>query len=627
MANNQLIALALMLGLAFCGHVDAADPVVSGELRKWHKITLTFDGPETSETATPNPFLDYRFDVDFEHVDSGKRYRVPGYFAADGNAAHTSASGGNKWRVHFAPDETGEWNYTASFHELRFLAVREESVKLSHYANPGYMHGATGSFDVAKSDKSGRDFRAKGRLQFGKGRYPRFAETGELFFKCGPDAPENILAYADFDGTFHDDGYYNKGLFGELGTEGVKTWDAHLRDWNDGDPTWGDDQRGKALVGALNYLAEEGMNAFSFLTMNIMGDDSNVFPYIDHDTHDRMDVSKLDQWEILFEHADRLGIFLHFKTQEAENQGLLDGGGMGAMRRLYYRELIARFGHHLALNWNMGEEIGEWQPNPPTPPQYRHQRLAMAEFFYENDPYGHHIVIHNGNWFDDLYGPESRYTGASLQTSQPDFSQVHDAVIRVLRESEEAGKVWAVAVDEPGDAQFSLLPDSDDPLHNDARKNGLWGGFLAGAWGLEWYFGYQAECSDLTCEDWRSRDLFWDQGRIAIEFLSSSDLPLQQMRSMDSLIVNNDSASSSANGDYCMALPGNAYLVYVKDGDEILLRLEPGDYSLKWLNPRDGGSLLTGTIGSISANTIGEYSLGEPPRADGRDWLAVIRRQ
>ena len=39
-----------------------------------------------------------------------------------------------------------------------------------------------------------------------------------------------------------------------------------------------------------------------------------------------MDVSKLDQWEMIMEHADQLGMFLHFKTQEAENQGLLDEG-------------------------------------------------------------------------------------------------------------------------------------------------------------------------------------------------------------------------------------------------------------------------------------------------------------
>src|SRR6478735_11129456 len=84
---------------------------VSGELRRWHKVTLSFNGPSTSETATPNPFTNYRLDVTFRHAGSGKSYVVPGYYAADGNAANSSASSGNVWRTHFAPDETGTWTY------------------------------------------------------------------------------------------------------------------------------------------------------------------------------------------------------------------------------------------------------------------------------------------------------------------------------------------------------------------------------------------------------------------------------------------------------------------------------------------------------------------------------------
>ncbi|MEZ5397230.1 MAG: hypothetical protein R2724_31245 [Bryobacterales bacterium] len=34
---------------------------------------------------------------------------------------------------------------------------------------------------------------------------------------------------------------------------------------------------------------------------------------------DRYDVSKLDQWEVVFRHMDRLGLMLHVVTQETEN--------------------------------------------------------------------------------------------------------------------------------------------------------------------------------------------------------------------------------------------------------------------------------------------------------------------
>ena len=103
------------------------------------------------------------------------------------------------------------------------------------------------------------------------------------------------------------------------------------------------------MIAALIYLASEGMNAFSFLPMTIGGDDRNVFPYVtERGPFTRFDCSKLAQWEIVFEHADHLGLHLHFKTLETENELLLDHGDLGLERRMYYRELIARFAHHLA---------------------------------------------------------------------------------------------------------------------------------------------------------------------------------------------------------------------------------------------------------------------------------------
>lgn len=99
--------------------------------------------------------------------------------------------------------------------------------------------------------------------------------------------------------------------------------------------------KGKGIIGAVNYLASKGMNVMSFLTMNIGGDDKNVFPYVNVTDFDRFDCSKLSQWDIVLDHAQRNGIFLHFKTQETENDQLLNGGNLGLERKLYYRELVA----------------------------------------------------------------------------------------------------------------------------------------------------------------------------------------------------------------------------------------------------------------------------------------------
>lgn len=591
-----VIALTTLLMICIKGQSFATDYM------KWHKITLDFEGPHHSETDNnPNPFMDYKLDVTFTNGD--KSYKVPGYFAADGNAAESSATDGNIWRVHFSPDELGEWEYLVSFRKGEAVAVEN-----NHFAGKPVagVDGLSGKFNVIASDKTGIDHRSKGLLKVTGGRYLQFAETGEYFLKAGADAPENLLSYQDFDGDFKSDG---------IKDNLVKTWEPHVRDWKTGDPTW-QNSKGKGLIGALNYLSASGMNAFSFLTMNILGDDKNVYPYTSYDERWHMDVSKLDQWEIVFEHADKLGLFLHVKTQETENQGLLDNGDTGPQRKLYYRELIARFSHHLALNWNLGEENGVWKKKNITTPQTTAQRKAMAKYFADNDPYGHHIVIHNGQEFDDLLGTEVAVTGVSIQTNQKDFSRVHTEALKWVNKSKKAGKQWAVSVDEPGDAQHSLLTDDEDNLHNDARKNALWGTFMAGAFGIEWYFGYAHPHSDLSCEDWRTRDQMWKQSSYALNFFRESNIPFWEMESRDGFTQDQD--------DYCFMKEGKAYVIYQKQGEAFLLNLQndSNKYKISWYNPRTGEYFKK--VKKISGGKSVDVSA--PPYDVGKDWVVLLKR-
>ena len=582
------IACLVLLTLAWCG--TAAEGRVSGELKKWHKVTITFEGPTTDEAADPNPFLDYRLNITFTHSQSAKSYLVPGYFAADGNAANTGADSGNKWRVHFAPDQVGVWQYRVSFRKGADVGVTEN---MNAGESARFMDGKSGTFRIAPTDKTGRDFRGKGVLQYVGKHHLRFAETGEYFLKCGADAPENFLAYKDFDGDFKTDGH--KDNF-------IKDWAPHIKDWRPGDPTWRNG-KGKGMIGAVNYLASKGMNVFSFLPLNIKGDDQNVFPYTTYDERLRMDVSRLDQWEIVFEHADKLGMYLHFKTLETENELLLDKGDLGVERKLYYRELIARFSHHLALNWNLGEEIN----NASTA-----QKAAWAEYFWTHDPYKHHIVIHNGANHYDLLGKASVLTGFSLQTNKPDFSRVHSQTKNYIDRSVAAGKPWVVACDEPGDATHALITDAEDPIRDNARKNGLWGNIMAGGAGIEWYFGYKHPHSDLTCQDYRTRAKVWDQCRYALQFFEKYEIPFWDMKCRDELTANTD--------DYVLCKPGKLYLIYLKFGGTVKLDVVKGSFTYGWFNPRTGDGL-NGLLNPGTAKT-GELDL---KASDNNDWLLVVK--
>ncbi|MGI9427624.1 MAG: DUF5060 domain-containing protein, partial [Bythopirellula sp.] len=255
--------------------------------------------------------------------------------------------------------------------------------------------------------------------------------------------------------------------------------------------------------------------------------------------------------------------------------------------------------------------------------QTREQRIAMGRYFERHDPYHHPIVIHNGQWPNDLYGVDSPLHGASLQTNNPTFKNVHKSTLNILRGSAKAGKQWIVACDEPGDAQHSLLPDAEDPDHFHARTNALWGVFLAGGWGIEWYFGYEHAHSDLTCQDYRSRDKMWEQSAHALQFFRANRIPVEQMECHDDLL-------SAENGGFCLAQPGEVYVALVLNpagpGEtKIDLQEHAGPYQVRWFNPRTGGELQAGRLAKTIAGP-GQQSIGMPPRDADKDWVALIRR-
>lgn len=213
--------------------------MVSGELKQWHKVTLFMQGPFAKEKDNaPNPFTDCRFSVRFRHESGTPNYTVPGYFAADGDAATSSADEGTIWRAHLSPDKAGEWTYTISFRKGSLVAFDHEDTG----STVAPYDGRSGSFQVGPSDKSGRDLRGEGRLQYVGKHYLRFAGSGRHFVKAGADAPETLLGCQDFDGTV------------ALKEKRVplKTWAPHVKDWREGDPTW-QGGKGKGLIGAINY--------------------------------------------------------------------------------------------------------------------------------------------------------------------------------------------------------------------------------------------------------------------------------------------------------------------------------------------------------------------------------------
>lgn len=575
--------------------------------KKWDKVTLTFDGTKTSETAADNPFLNYRLNVTFKNGQ--KSITVPGFYAADGDAGETSADAGGIWKVHFRPDEVGEWEYQVSFRKGTDIAILDDP-------NGGTaidFDGAAGKIEVTQSDTG-----TNGRLQYVGKRYLQYAESGRYFLKGGADSPENFLGYFDFDGTFR--GGQSQEREGEASAkDGLHKFEPHIQDWKTGDPTW-QGGKGKGMIGALNYLAAKEMNSVYFLTMNIEGDGKDVFPYTDYNERFRFDCSKLAQWELVFDHMDQLGLMQHIVLQETENETLLDNGDTGKERKLYLREMIARFAHHPQVKWNIGEENGpaHWTPIA----QNTTQQKAMVSYLKDHDPYQNFVVIHSHS---DFYNRDSLFNlllgfqdldGMSMQINRKKY--IHEVTKDWLKKSAAAGKQWVMPMDEIGPHWRGA--DPDDRLDNNqdtVRALALWGNLMAGGAGAEWYFGYRNHNNDLQCEDWRSRDRLWDYTRHALTFFQEH-LPFIEMESHDELL----------NGDqaYCLAKKGDVYAVYLTFGGQASLDLsgETGTFSVDWYNPRSGGVLQKGEKQELSGGAV--VNLGIPPSDTDKDWVALLRK-
>lgn len=568
----------------------------------WHPIELDFPGPHAHETqSSPNPFLDYRLQVVFTGP-SGQTCNVPGFFDGDGMGGPR----GNVWRVRFAADEEGIWRYRASFRNAPGAAINLDAPA----GKPLPPDGASGTLAVISRDPNAPGYLKWGRLEYVGKHYLKFRD-GPYWIRGGTDSPENLLAYAGFNRTPPSHRYA-----------------AHEEDWEPGDPDWGGG-RGRSLIGALNYLSRAGANSIYFLTMNIGGDGQDVWPWAGtpnpkgSPTNDNVhfDIGKLRQWEIAFAHAQRKGLFLHFVFNEAEgpNKRELDNGELGSERKLYYREIVARFGHHLALQWNLCEEydiVFNFGPD---------RIRAFADYLRAIDPYGHPITVHSaGNPVEQLrftYG-DPRFSMTSIQLNQ---RPIHEITEAIRSATAAAGRPLPISLDEftlDRGQSASYVPVDDADGH---RKEKLWPTYFSGGM-IEFILDDLLQTESFKTPQ---RAALWRHVRIARQFME--ELPFWEMAPADELAADGATIPLGIGegktvplGPQVFAKPGEVYAVYLPKGapsGTLDLSGLAGDAEQRWFNPRTG-RFEGGRKPIRGGNRI---ALGPPPSAPEEDWVVLIR--
>ena len=588
---------------------------VSGDLMTWHKVTVDFTGPE-SFSEESDTFRDYRLDVVFTNEDTGEVFVIPGFFAADGDAENTGATSGNVWRANFNPPSEGNWTYEASFRTGEDIAATTFEQAPNAGSAVEFIDGESGSITIAETDKTGEDFRAKGLIKQDEGtHFLQHQGDGDYFIRGGPGIPENFLATPDIDGT--EDGRFE--------------FEAHLSDFNPGDPTWADG-RGEGIIGAVNYFADQGQNTIYFLTNTSGGDGRDVSPWtldagsVDEDDpglteaeiveFSTYDVSKLSQWDIVFDHMDEQGIYKNLLFQETENDQLLDGGtdvegsSLSVERLVYMREMIARFGHNNGIQWNLGEE------NTNTD----QQRIDMSNYVKSVDAYDHLVVVHNvvsqiDNIYGGLLGVES-FDGTSIQQRS---SSIRDEIEQFRDLSADAGDPWVLAWDEDAFGSGAIEPGDnnfDDP-NQAGQREAFWSTLLANGSGGNVYIRGNGQSLDQNLDDFTGFQALWTWIDTATSFMNTF-VPFWDMEQADGLTTNEN--------DFVLAKDGEYYLVYLPIGeaDAVNLNLSGQDgesFDVLWYNPRTGGDLISG--GQVNGGET--VQIDSPPADSDEDWVLLVR--
>jgi hypothetical protein len=142
----------------------------------------------------------------------------------------------------------------------------------------------------------------------------------------------------------------------------------------------------------------------------------------------------------------------------------------------------------------------------------------------------------------------------------------------------------------------------------------------AGGAGVEYYFGYSYEESDLLCQNFRSRATMWDQSRYVWKFFIDNDIPFQDMTSDDTRVSND-------NWLLVDKITGNVIVVYLRQGGTATVDLAPlgskSQFSVQWFDPRNGGRLQEGSIQSLPGGQV--RPLGEAPNNRAKDWAVLLR--
>ena len=407
-----------------------------GNYERGKLIRMLFRGPYAcddfqgnSNSAEPNPFKHYQCFAKITHrTVPGYQLNLPIFFnghvnVADDNPTNDpmvpTASCGYMWEARFRPELPGTYDWSAE-------CERGQNIGLDPYGTgPGGVDvrpdGESGTVDVAESSYPGL-------YEVTEEGYTNY--FNDAFLKTGHDSPENFFGYFEFDQTYHE--FDASQVTYTLGFD-AHNYPTHDDHYVGGGETW-QGGKGEFIFGAIDYMTSQGMNS-QYIIMytiglhgdgsNAVGDSNDTWPNQCNPNHDAaclnvFDVSKLEQWNRVMNYMTKRGMMIHLVFNEDENDfvhGFLVNNQTEITdeRKVYYKEIIARFSHHPNLVFNISEE---WRPKSNLSESLLIAKKAL-DYIAAMDPYRHPRGTHTfPNDWDDILLPLMTHPTATLASIQ-----------------------------------------------------------------------------------------------------------------------------------------------------------------------------------------------------------------
>jgi hypothetical protein len=270
-------------------------------------------------------------------------------------------------------------------------------------------------------------------------------------------------------------------------------------------------------------------------------------------------------------------------------------------QELYVRYTLARIGCY----WNVLLNVGGPEPYLKGKPYLTHTEIdELGRLIADCDVFGHPLTVHNATG-DDPFRNADWLTFGTLQG--PKTNDLDELSRGLLRNHHPQKPLLAQETLWSGNVNHirRLGRDySDDELRRNAWVIHCSAAALVFAdnGGGNSSAGFSGSLDPAAAAQQR-HDIIKGVWDLAAQF------PFRDMSSHQELV----------DAGYCLAKPGEHYLVFLPERDEVNVRVEDGPYLVEWINSRDGTERHRG--GSTSDGT----GL-RPPSSDG-DWLLWLVRQ